>query len=306
MRRKLGLLGLLMLALLPAGSVQAATGGIGLTPAIQELTLQGEEDSVQFEVSLSNSTEAPVELELSVLDFGALDESGGIAFLGLTGQEAASRGLRQWMTPAVDRIGLAPGETAEVPVTIRNDASLSPGGHYGAVIVSAASGQPGADSVAVVPAASTLVLLKKTGGEQYQLELESLKANNSLINLPKSVGLRFANKGNVHVVPRGTAELKGPFGGSIARGTINESSAFVLPDSNRDMNVSLNNYRQPWLPGRYTLTTTWRHDGTEEVVTEVRHFWYAGKLTIYIVAALSTIFVLIMYIKYHRRPPKRA
>lgn len=267
--------------------------------------MDADQASVQFEVSLSNSTEAPIDLELSVLDFGALDESGGIAFLGLTGQEAAARGLKQWMTPAVDRISLSPGETAEVPVTVRNDASLSPGGHYGAVIVSAASGQPGADSVAVVPAASTLVLLKKTGGEQYSLDINDIKTNSSLINLPRQATLQFKNTGNIHVVPRGTVELVSPFGSVVVRGIINESSAFVLPDSNRDIHVSLTGYRQPWLPGRYKLVTTWRHDGTDQTITQVLHYWYAGKLVLYSVVVLSTLIVLIMYIRYRRRPPTR-
>lgn len=304
MRRRLGLVAFL-LALLPVVPAQAATKGIGLTPAIQELSLAAEQPTVEFRISLSNTTDAAVELELSVLDFGALDESGGIAFLGLTGQEAASRGLKQWMRPELDRVSLAPGTSVEVPVTIRNDASLSPGGHYGAVIVSSASSDPGADSVAVVPAASTLVLLKKTGGEQFGLELEDIKTNSSLINLPKQASLLLKNTGNIHVVPRGTLELVSPLGGVVARGVINEASAFVLPNSSREMRVQLTSYKQPWLPGRYTLTTTWRYDGTDHTTTQIHHFWYAGKLAIYFVIFLSALIVLVMYIRYRRRPLTR-
>lgn len=282
-----------------------AVQGIGLSPALKEVSIGKDETSVSFDISVANTTEQRADLKLRVLDFGALDDSGGIAFVGRTAQESATRGLREWMELDEDTLTLNSGESRDVKVTIENRDTLSPGGHYGAVVVSAANPGSGSDSVAVLPAASTLVLLKKTDGENYSLKLDELKANSSLINLPKSATMTFRNEGNTHVVPRGVVELKNPFGKLVARGTINETSSFVLPDSSRRLTVEMMSYSQPWLPGRYRLETTWRYDGTDKAETVVYHKFFIGKMILVVIFMLCTIFVLFMYVQARRRPPVR-
>lgn len=294
----------LMVIALPARA-NAAVQGIGITPALQEVVLEQGEDSVTFKVGLANTTEDTVKLNLSMMDFGALDESGGIAFIGRGDQEASDYGLRRWVTLEPSVIELQPGASTDATVTITNDGSLRPGGHYGAVIVSSADEASDPERVAVVPAASSLVLFKKIGGENYQLRLESINANKSLLNLPKKTELKFRNVGNVHVVPRGTVVLSGPGGMEISRGVINETSSFVLPGSNRIMDVQMKERSKPWLPGRYTLTATWRFDGTGRTETFVRHYWYLGRLGIIVLIALCSVIVLIMYVRYRMRPPTR-
>lgn len=280
--------------------------GIGLSPGIQELVLEEGAESVGFPVTIANLTDSPVNLRLSLLDFGTLDESGGVAFLGRSGQDVTDYGLRQWMRLDKDVLALEPGQTEEVQVTITNQDSLRPGGHYGAVVVSVAgSAEPNGESVAVHPAASTLVLLKKNGGEISQLNLESTFTNSSLINLPKSIELKFKNTGNVHLVPRGTVELFGPTGSKISRSTINETSAFVLPEALRLFQQELPGVRQPWLPGKYRLVVTWRFDGREDVTVVEQTYWYMGKIVLYTLIIISTLIVCILYIKYRRRPPTR-
>lgn len=306
MRRKLAFVLLLTLGLFIPAAAHAQTKGIGLTPAIQEVTLGEDEPSVSFVMSVSNSTHRTVDLQLSTLDFGALDESGGIAFLGRTGQETTRYGLKQWMILEKDRLTLEPGQSGEVRITIDNKESLGPGGHYGAVIVSAApeAGQ-GSDDVAVLPAASTLVLLKKTGGEVQKLELDSTKANSSWLQLPRSITLRFHNSGNVHLVPRGTIELYSPTGSRLAREVINPGSAFVLPESFRQFTSDFKLNAQPWLPGRYKLVISWRYDGQEIFNQTVEYHWYMGKLLLGSIIIICLVIVLIMYIRYRRRPVSR-
>lgn len=300
--RKLFVFTCLLAVLLPA-TAQAAGKGIGLTPALRELVLEADQSSVSFKLSLVNSSDTPATLTISALDFGALDESGGIAFLGRTSQESAY-GLSKWLNFDKTEVTLGPGGSEEVAATVTNQSSLRPGGHYGAVVVSQTSGGTGTD-VTVVPSASTLVLLRKNGGEELKLELDEVKANSSLVTVPKSAQLKFKNSGNTHVVPRGTVELTNPSGHVVARAVINESSSFVLPESTRAFNLQLSNFRQPWLPGRYKLTTNWRWDGKEAFEKHETYHWYMGKLLLYMLLSISLLIVLIMYIKYRRRPPTR-
>jgi hypothetical protein len=59
--------------------LEAATG-FSLSPMFQTITLS-DETSQEFSVTVSNDTTAVATFRLSVLDFGSLDESGGVAFL---------------------------------------------------------------------------------------------------------------------------------------------------------------------------------------------------------------------------------
>lgn len=282
------------------GSNVIAQGqGIGITPAIEELVLEEGQESVELKIAVMNSTDADVLLGVSTLDFGALDDSGGIAFLGRTEQEVLPRGLSQWMRLDKESVRLEPGQTDEVTLTIQNSTDLSPGGHYGAVVVASESDNPSdSDSVAMQPAASTLVLLKKRGGENFSLELESQKTNNSFVRLPKSTEIRFKNTGNVHVVPRGTVELVSPFGSTIRKGVINEASAYVLPDSSRNYQIEMSRGGEPWLPGRYKLVTQWRFDGQEIFNQTVEYRWYIGWLPIVLFIALCLFIVRKLYKNY--------
>lgn len=288
----------------PAKANAQDVKGIGLTPALQELTLQEGQASTDFSISLSNSTDAAIDLRLLVYDFGALDESGGIAFLGRAGRETTKYGLRLWASLEKDRVYLEPGESESVKITVNNRENLSPGGHYGAIIVSAA-GEGGEESIAVMPAASTLVLLKKIGGEVMRLELDSVNTNKSWFRMPRETTLRFNNTGNTHLVPRGTVELFGPTGSKLARGVVNPQSGFVLPESYRQIKVSLSGGGQPWLPGRYRLVTTWRYDGTEETTVHEEQYWYIGTLALWAMVVSSLVIVLIMFVRYRRRPLTR-
>ena len=304
MKRKL--LGLILfgLSVLPAPLYAAA--GIGVSPGIKEITLAENESRTSFEVTVSNTTESPIDFRLSTIDFGALDESGGIAFLGRSGQEAYAYSLSEWMELDKTELTVTPNSSEAVKVTIQNNDALRPGGHYGAVLVtSRQDGQLSSESVATLPGASTLVLLKKTGGETYDLTLDNVKTNTSLLRVPNSAELRFENTGNVHVVPRGTIQLKSPFGKTIAQGTINEASSFVLPGSKRVISVPPRFSSQPWLPGRYTQEISWRHDGQESFETTITHHWYLGRIGVGILIILSLVIVLYLYIIYKKRPVTR-
>ncbi len=295
----------LMLVMGSVAQVYAQTRGIGVTPAIDELILEEGQASARLDVNIANATDKEVRLRVSTLDFGALDASGGIAFLGATGQEVAPRGLSRWMALDRDTLRIGAGQTETISLTVENNDSLSPGGHYGAIVVSALNdGLPGGDAVAVQPAVSTLVLLKKRGGETYSLEMMDVKTNKSLLSLPKTAMLEFKNTGNVHVVPRGTVQLVSPTGSVIRRGVINEQSGFVLPESTRNYEVDFSG-SSPWLPGRYKLVTEWRFDGQESFNQTVEYIWYIGKATLLLIGILCSLIVLIMYVKYRRRPVSR-
>jgi hypothetical protein len=245
---------------------QGVSGGLTISPAFQEVLLDEKATTKDFTVSVSNHSQTSVVLRVSVYDFGSLDESGGVAFLGGTNDLEKKYALASWVRPAKDVLTIAPDTTETLSVTIENRDSLTPGGHYGAIAFKtedAAVQESDGDMVSVNQLFSTLVFVKKVGGEIYQLELKESSYTGNLVRLEDVLRLRFENSGNVHVVPRGRVEVTDPLGRLIAKGVINQESAIILPESLRAYSVRLASMARSFIPGRYTMTIAYRYDGLD-------------------------------------------
>jgi hypothetical protein len=269
-------IGLAALCLLPAAA-QAAGGSVTVTPIFENITLTAKQPEASFDMRIYNTLPVSVSYHLRVADFGALDETGGIAFSGASTSSVSQKyALASWLSLEKDTVEIAAGESQSVRVTVENRESLSPGGHYGAVIATSLADPSTAKSpsVAVTQAFSSLIFVKKTGGETYGLTLAETHAKTGLFRLPASAELRFQNTGNVHVVPRGLVEVWDPRGRVVGRGVINEGSAIVLPESFRRLASSISPILTSWLPGRYQLVVTYRYDGSGKSQEAAQPFWF--------------------------------
>lgn len=254
---------------------ESAPRGITVSPVFQEIILEQKDTETDFFVSLTNTTETAVTLRITVFDFGSLDESGGVAFLGASNDLEKKYALASWMRPEKDVFMLEPGETKEILVTIENREMLSPGGHYGALTFRAetGAGENGTGSiVAINQLFSTLVFVKKIGGEIYGLDLKESEYKSGLVRFQDILRLRFQNQGNVHVVPRGIATVSDPFGRVVAKGILNGESALILPETFRVYPVHLGALAMSFIPGRYTMDIAYRYDGKDDFSTTSLQF----------------------------------
>lgn len=288
--------------------IAAEAAAITVSPAFQDILLPGAVSSKDVSVTFSNQSSSAQTYRLSAVDFGSLDESGGVAFLGVPNSELEHRyGLVSWITLEKDQIFLPPAGSAKVTVHIDNRASLAPGGHYAAILATS-TGEPDATQdktkVNLRQIIASLLLVRKEGGAEIGLNAAGITLGaHGLYNLPKLVTLRFQNPGNVHVVPRGTVIVKDPSGRAVLTGLINENSEIILPQSFRQIRVTLTTLKSAWAPGRYVLISSFRYDGTSDLRTSKVSFWYMGMaLTILFLTLLGgTIAVIITkYVKRRR------
>jgi len=285
--RRLGLVLAVMLGLLWPGAVgRAVSGQTGfvVSPAFAQIEIKPGQPQAQYALQLTNHNQLDQTFTLQVVDFGTLDESGGVAFLGAPTSELEHKyGLASWMTLEKNTVFVPAGKSASVMVTIANRASLASGGHYGAVLATAVGdpGTPSGDSVGVKQVLSSLVLVTKDGGAQENLRLDGQTADAHLWHLPTRLEQRFQNTGNVHVVPRGTVEVKDPAGRVVERAAINDGSQVILPESFRRYRADFTALRPAIWPGRYSLVSTYRYDGTDQTQTTTTNFWYAGQAAVW-------------------------
>ncbi len=251
----------------PYASAETASGGFSVSPMFQEISLEQKDREKDFFITLTNQADVPVSLSLSALDFGSLDESGGVAFLGAEKDVEKKYALASWMRTEKDRVTIGPKESQKIKVTIENSSSLGPGGHYGAVTFRAGEGVSAADAgtrIAVQRMFSVLIFVKKIGGERYNLALKEKKSDGNFVMLPETVRLRFSNDGNVHTVPRGTVTIIDPLGRVVSKGIINEESGIILPETIRMYSVRMRPLVPSFVPGYYALDIAYRYDDREE------------------------------------------
>lgn len=268
-------------------------GGITVSPAFQQVVVAQDTPSKTFDFSVTNHTTETAEFALKTVDFGSLDENGGVLFMGQSNQALNYKyGLSQWVTLGQDRIVVDPGQTVKVPVTIENKESLAPGGHYGAVLVEPADQNGHPTKVEINQVMSSLLFVTKQGGEIYGLHLQDYSVSTHLFSTPASVKLRFQNPGNVHVIPQGVAYITDPHGRMVKQGFINPGSAIILPETFRQLPIAMQTTAVAWIPGRYHLHIAYRYMGQSSEQTKDVSFIYINGW--YVIAGIVIIAVIVL------------
>lgn len=262
---------LLTLFAWPAEALAEST--VTISPPFQQITIQPNTTETSFEYSVTNNDPTQTKtFELSATDFGNLNESGGVAFLGSNPKR--KYGLANWLSFGTALIEVKPRQTYLITVKVLNRSDLSPGGHYGAIFLTQQI-PPTSDNspVTIKPVLSTLLFAQKLGGEIYNLKLDKVLTNNKWWQ-DFNLQLRFVNNGNIDVVPRGIVHLYDPKGRQIGQAVINEGSTRILPDSFRRYPVQLISAHSTQLPGKYTLKIQYRYDGQAQFTTYTQSFYY--------------------------------
>lgn len=289
--------------------VYSQEDGFSLAPLYTEVEIVEEDAEKRMVMTLSNRTATDATFLVSTADFGSLDESGGIAFLGKSEDGDRRYGLASWLVLENEQITIPAGETEEVPVIIRNRESLSPGGHYGAVIFRVNGGNPadsGSPTVAVDSSFASLIFAKKRGGETYDLAYRDLRySNKNFLGIPDVSSVRFQNAGNTHVVPRGRILVTDVFGRIVRKGIINEESARILPESFRGYTTSLRRVSPEALPGWYTVSLEYRYDGREETTVVPQEKIFPWGMNVLWVATMALLGGVVWQI-YSKKRPKKA
>lgn len=268
-----------VLAFCPNRVAAADTGGISLSPSQQEIVIDKNNPEPNFILKIINHTGEAETFRLSVVDFGSLDDSGGVAFLSLNNNDLEHKySLASWVSLEKDAVSVDAGQTQEVKVTMLNKESLSPGGHYGAVLATldSAGNEKGKEIVNVKQSLASLIFVKKIGGEIYNLRFSELVFHNNPIAAFNQIRLRFQNSGNIHLVLRGVVTVTDPFNRVVKSGIINPDSSLILPESFRVYKVSFDNLAANIWPGIYKINIKYRYDGKQEFSQKTAGYFFLG------------------------------
>ena len=296
----------ILLAVSPRAYADSPKPTVTVVPFLQTIQILENEQSRSLDLTLTNNSKQTLKFRLNVLDFGALDETGGVAFASSDSSALIKKyGLSSWLKLAYNNLTLAPGQNAKVNAQIINDASHTPGGHYAAIIASVDSPDTAnKNQVNINQRVSALIMATKTGGEKYDLKLNQTNFDTSWLRLPTSVVLRFKNPGNVQVVPRGTVKLMAPGDKLISQGVINEGSSFVLPETFRQLPVELQRVAGPrWWPATYHLQVTYRYDGFDRFAVKDYYIRFINIPALLLIGLILLVTAYVAKTQYKKRWP---
>ena len=255
----------------------AGPQGVTISPAFQQVSVMPGETQHPVSFTITNDQATIQTFDLSAADFNTLGESGGLFFVGTNPTALQKKyGLAKWFSLPQSSITLQPKQSQTIQAEILNLPDLAPGGHYGALMLSAQTDQPasaGGNNISLHPIASSLLFVTKVGGDTHGLLLNSVASNRNLFKLPSAVTLRFYNNGNTHVVPRGVIKLTTAKGKLIAQGVINEDSSIILPQAYRQIYVPLTKFAGGSAASKYELSVDFRFDGYDRYREYRVGFW---------------------------------
>jgi hypothetical protein len=253
-------------------------GGIRVTPAIMQVQLQPNQNTLNLSYSVSNLTNEALVVTLGAKDFGAFSQNGSITLYGSDYNPAANaHGIQSYVAFPSPSITIPANTTQQVNVSIQNTSKLAPGGHYGAILFSPQSTLAAINNNHVNLDASIagLVFLTTAYGGTYGVSASTSHISRVLFNLPKSVYLVFNDTGNTQTIPQGQATLLGPHSNIISTQVINTSSGLILSGVSRIFQVQLpakNNWFT--VPGIYHLKLLYKDNADTKFKTIDQTFLY--------------------------------
>lgn len=251
---------------------QAQTAaGITIAPAIQQLELRQDESDVKAKLKIKNTSTQEFQVKIS---FRELSNPDDLQQFSLSDNQTGNK-LADWVHFDQTELSVVPGSETEIAYSLENSSELSPGSHYGLILAELNQGKDEtSSSINLRQVMSSIVLIKKIGGEKYSLKFNKLITNFFFWQLPEKVESELKNDGNVHLIPRGVVEMQDWTGRQVAKATLNNQSKYIYPDSVKTISAELKPTASVKLPGLYKLIVKYRYDEKTEFETWEKHFIY--------------------------------
>ena len=275
-----------------------ATQILSVTPPLFQLSiLPG--DVWQSSVKVVNGNTYPMSVYAEVVNFEPTGESGLGKFTPILENDTDAASLASWIEIPAGPHNIPPEQSADISFFVDVPKNAAPGGHYAAILISTQPPKNESNTYAVLTSqvVTSLFFLRVEGDITELGTIREFRAKKALLQKPDGeFSLRFENKGNVHLQPKGDIIITNMWGAERGRIAVNYQTHFgnVLPNSIRDFNFSWSSSFKIADIGRYTAIATlaYGEDGVKSV-SSTAHFW-----VIPVKATLITFVIIILCISF--------
>lgn len=271
---------------------------MSVTPPLFQLSINPG-DIWQSSVKVVNGNPYPLTVYAELFNFKAVGEAGQGRFIPLGEAGGDNATLAEWITLPSGPYVIPPEQTADVSFFVEVPENASPGGHYAAIQISTEPPKNTNELAVLTSQVVTSLLFMRVEGDMHEAAtIREFRALDAFLDVPDATfSLRFENKGNVHLQPKGDIQITNMWG--TERGTIpvNYQTHYgnVLPGTIRDFNFSWKSEFKMTDIGRYKAIATLGY-GENEIknVTAVAYFWVIPIKWTLIVLTILGIFITLI------------
>lgn len=275
--------------------VYAQTGidpqGIEVSPPSQEITADPGE-VVAFDVTVRNTGEIPLPLQVRVDDFTASGDEGQVALT-----QDGPWSVRSWTQVSPQKLELSPKQEMKVKVTIQVPVQDVGGGKYGAIVFSR-QGETIENSAAVSQEVASLFLLKISGPVEEDLRILDFSAPPFVEFGPVPLTLSLENTGNVHVKATGIVSVMNVLGKKVADIVIPPTNVFPL--AKRKFTID---FTDRFLIGPYQAVAIVNYGAENKSVTTYTPFF---AFPVRLVAGIIIVLALLFFARKRLKKAVRA
>lgn len=261
----------------PLTPVLAASGlSFSVTPTIFDMAAMPGQ-AWNSAVKVVNNNPYDLTIYASVVNFVPQGERGHGAFLPISETDEAQT-LAEWMTVSAEPFVIPQESSVSIPVNISVPSDASPGGHYAAIMVGTRPPvESGKIEIKTSQIITSLFFVRIAGDVVERGEVRTFRTGSWFAGKPEmNFEVRFENKGNVHLLPRGEIKVLNMWGRERGIIPINHETNFgnVLPESVRQFDFTWRGEASLLDIGRYRAELTLAYGEEEQkFVTRSVAFW---------------------------------
>lgn len=298
LRRSLFTIALFILATLPGEAFAEDAITLSISPSLYEMSAEpGQEWRSTLKVVNVNKFDLTVYAD--VVNFAPRGEGGEGMFMPVS-EEGEGVTLAEWFSITAEPITIPREQSVEIPFAVRVPFDASPGGHFAAILIGTRSiaTTEGSSKLQTAQMVTSLFFARVAGDVVENGTIREFAAEKSILGQPEATfSLRFENKGNVHLQPRGEIKIYNMWGEERGIVPINQQANFgnVLPQSIRKF---LFTWKGEWSVadiGRYSAVATLGY-GTEEVqfTSAKTYFWVLPLKLLFGIFLGITLFIVLL------------
>ncbi len=269
---------------------------LSVTPPLFQLSVNPG-DVWQSSVKIVNVNDTELVVFAEVVNFEPVGEHGQGKFNPILNETEKTGTLAEWIEVANGPYIIPPQQSKEISFFVDVPDDASPGGHFAAILIGT---QPPRDSknkliVQVSQAVTSLFFVRIEGDVNEAGGIREFKMKDGFVPEPHAEFLlRFENKGNVHLQPRGDIIITNMWGKERGVIPINHLTHFgnVLPNSIREFDFSWKGESSITEIGRYKaiVTLAYGENGIKST-SAITYFWVLPVKGTLITLGLLTLFI---------------
>lgn len=276
------------------GIINQSKAGTGLTvtPVKVSYTLKAGE-TTRGSITLTNSSEEAVKVELKVEDFIPVAGAEGIQFVG---RAPGVTTVRDWVTlEAPESFVFEKNGTRNIPFVIKAPDNAEPGSHFGVAFFKASKINETGQQLKIGTQVGVLIFITVPGNRLQKGNILAFSTPEKFIQKgPVPFLVKFENTGTVHFEPKGQIKITNIFGKEV--GIVPIEGQVVLPTGVKDLSATWNT--ADLLFGVYKAQISIKDGEGNELTTKSIYIyafpvWYA----IAFFAALAVLFFGIKFLK---------